>query len=80
MIAIMISKWVADGFVRHGIYNLLIDLNRHPFLDANTEYVKTTNTLDLAQKDLEVIDVNELITVGELRTKLENLCKCFLCG
>ncbi|CAJ0915523.1 637_t:CDS:10 [Entrophospora sp. SA101] len=64
MTSIMISKWVADGFVHHGIYNLLIDLNEHPFLDANAEYIQATNTFDLTQKDLEVIDVNDLNTVA----------------
>nr|CAG8467343.1 7678_t:CDS:10 [Entrophospora candida] len=73
MTSIMISKWVADGFVHHGIYNLLIDLNEHPFLDANAEYIQATNTFDLIQKDLEIIDVNDLNTVGELKAKLKNL-------
>ncbi|CAG8515755.1 4879_t:CDS:2, partial [Dentiscutata heterogama] len=34
MTAIMIAKWVADGIVKHGIYDLLIALNDHPFLDS----------------------------------------------
>lgn len=77
MTAIMISKWVADGIIKHGIYDLLIDLGGHPYLDSKTEYdeanITFTTTLDLCQKDLEVIDVNDLNTIGELKDKLKKL-------
>ncbi|CAG8445792.1 5586_t:CDS:10 [Diversispora eburnea] len=73
MTAIMISKWVADGLVKHGIYDLLVDLNEHPYLDSNAEYVTTKSTLEICQTNLEVIDVNEANTIGELKEKLERL-------
>ncbi|CAG8712094.1 uncharacterized protein OCT59_010038 [Rhizophagus irregularis] len=77
MTAIMISKWVADGIIKHGIYDLLIDLGGHPYLDSKTEYdganTTFTTTLDLCQRDLEVIDVNDLNTIGELKNKLKKL-------
>lgn len=79
MTAIMISKWVADGIIKHGIYDLLIDLGGHPYLDSKTEYdganTTFTTTLDLCQRDLEVIDVNDLNTIGELKNKLKKLCE-----
>ncbi|RIA80878.1 chloride channel [Glomus cerebriforme] len=77
MTAIMISKWVSDGIVKHGIYDLLIDLGGHPYLDSKAEYDEATSTLtttlELCQKDLEVIDVNDLNTIGELKAKLKKL-------
>jgi hypothetical protein len=76
MTAIMISKWVADGIVKHGIYDLLIDLGGHPYIDSKAEYEAndtSTTTLDLCQMDLEVIDVNDLNTISELKDKLKKL-------
>ncbi|CAG8546478.1 15064_t:CDS:10 [Funneliformis mosseae] len=75
MTAIIISKWVADGIVKHGIYELLIDLVGHPFLNSNEEYVEATTTLELCQRDLEVIDVKDPNTIGELKVKLKVLGK-----
>ncbi|RHZ54295.1 hypothetical protein Glove_428g54 [Diversispora epigaea] len=73
MTAIMISKWVADGLVKHGIYDLLVELNEHPYLDSKAEYVTTKSTFEICQTDMEVIDVNEPNTIGELKEKLERL-------
>ncbi|CAG8445238.1 7375_t:CDS:2 [Acaulospora colombiana] len=73
MTAIMISKWVADGIVKHGIYDLLIELNEHPYLDSKVEYVTTKSTVELCQRNLEVIEVNEPNTIGELKAKLDRL-------
>lgn len=70
----MISKWVADGLVKHGIYDLLIELNDHPYLDSKVEYFTTKSTPYICQT-VEVIDVNEPNTIGELKEKLERLCK-----
>ncbi|CAG8662407.1 9063_t:CDS:10 [Gigaspora margarita] len=73
MTAIMIAKWVADGIVKHGIYDLLITLNDHPFLDSKAEYITTATTLDLCQNDTEVIDVNSRNTINDLKIKLKRL-------
>ncbi|CAG8463355.1 9168_t:CDS:10 [Acaulospora morrowiae] len=73
MTAIMISKWVADGLVKHGIYDLLIELNGHPYLDSKVEYVTAKSTIELCQRDLEVIDISEPNTIGELKAKLKRL-------
>lgn len=79
MTSIMISKWVADGIIKHGIYDLLIDIGGYPYLDSKTEYdganMTFITTLDLCQRDLEVIDVNDLNTIGELKDKLKKLCE-----
>ncbi|CAG8511417.1 1253_t:CDS:10 [Cetraspora pellucida] len=69
MFAIMIAKWVADGIVKHGIYDLLIILNDHPFLDSKAEYITTAATLDLCQRDAEVIDINDRNTISDLKTR-----------
>ncbi|CAG8801324.1 24135_t:CDS:2, partial [Gigaspora rosea] len=73
MTAIMISKWVADGIVKHGIYDLLITLNDHPFLDSKAEYITTATTLELCEIDTEVIDINSRNTINDLKTKLKRL-------
>src|SRR6266542_548049 len=75
MTAIIISKWVADGIVKDGIYDLLIDVSGNPFLSSKVEYVNATTTLELCQRDLEVINVNDSNTVGELKAKLKKLGK-----
>ncbi|CAG8699206.1 15569_t:CDS:2 [Racocetra fulgida] len=73
MTAIMIAKWVADGIVKHGLYDLLISLNDHPFLDSKAEYITTASTMDLCQRDTEVIDINQRNTIFDLKTKLNKL-------
>ncbi|CAI2192562.1 415_t:CDS:2, partial [Funneliformis geosporum] len=47
----------------------------HPFLSSKVEYVEATTTLELCQRDLEVIDVKDSNTVGELKLKLNVLGK-----
>lgn len=75
MTAIMIAKWVADGIVKHGLYDQLIILNDHPFLDSKAEYITTAATMDLCQRDIEVIDINNRNTIFNLKSKLKLLCK-----
>lgn len=39
MVAVMIAKWVGDGFSRRGIYESWIHFNEYPFIDNSDEMV-----------------------------------------
>lgn len=77
MVAIMISKWVADGFSKLSIYDIMINHNGHPYLNAKLEYIRDGNTNDVMERGLELINVEEENTVAELTSKLEKLGWCF---
>ncbi|KAI8149051.1 chloride channel [Fennellomyces sp. T-0311] len=73
MIAVMVAKWVADAMFIEGIYDLLIDLQLYPYLDARKEYVHTHTIQDLTENNHATIDIDQLNTVGKLYDKLEDI-------
>ncbi|KAI9499505.1 chloride channel [Zychaea mexicana] len=73
MIAVMVAKWVADAMFVEGIYDLLIDLQMYPYLDARKAYVHTHTIQDLTERNHETIDIDKLNTVGKLYEKLDDI-------
>ncbi|KAI9275562.1 chloride channel [Phascolomyces articulosus] len=73
MIAVMVAKWVADGMFIEGIYDLLIDLQTYPYLDARREYVHTHTIQDLTELHHATINIDKLNTVGKLYEKLDDI-------
>lgn len=73
MIAIMISKWVADGFSKQSIYDHMIALNGHPYLSAKSEFIRVGRTQEVMERGLEVIDIEEENTVADLTAKLQKM-------
>lgn len=56
MLAVMVSKWVADAFTSDGIYDKHIALNGYPFLDNKKDYRFTTQAIDvLRTRELSVL-------------------------
>lgn len=47
MVAVMISKWVADAIVKDGIYDAHISLNGFPFMDSKEEYTLESRASDI---------------------------------
>jgi chloride channel 3/4/5 len=43
MLAILVAKWVAESVQPQGIYDLLIELNDHPYLDAKSNHYNLTH-------------------------------------
>ncbi|KAI8805553.1 clc channel, partial [Cladochytrium replicatum] len=49
MLAIMISKWLADFLCRASIYEKMIGLNGHPYLDQKREYVHSKTVVEVME-------------------------------
>ena len=47
MIAILVSKCVSEAIEKQGIYDLVINLNNHPYLDSKRSYLFTSTFADL---------------------------------
>eukprot|EP00118_Oscarella_pearsei_P020540 m.223290 g.223290 ORF g.223290 m.223290 type:complete len:844 (+) comp39981_c1_seq22:40-2571(+) len=47
MVGIMTSKWVADAFIKDGIYDGHIHLNGYPFMDSKEEFTHSTLASDV---------------------------------
>jgi chloride channel 3/4/5 len=52
-----------------GIYDLLIDLKQYPYLEARRDYIHTMTIMDITEY-LSTIDVDEPITISQLKYKL----------
>lgn len=79
MIAILTAKWVADSIQPQGIYDLIILLNDHPYLDARENHSFGCSVLlhllpDDALSASNIIDVtlSPYITASELRSKVSH--------
>ncbi|RKP35992.1 chloride channel [Dimargaris cristalligena] len=70
MLVVMVAKWVSDFISPEGVYEKMIRIAGHPFLNNQREYIHTKSTGELMQSDLDVIDANEENTVTTLRAKL----------
>lgn len=73
MLSVMVAKWVADGSSRQSLYDFMIDMNGHPYLNAKREYLRVGLTSEVLERGLEVMDVAEPNTVGDLLGKLARL-------
>lgn len=78
MLSILISKWVSEAITPQGIYDLVINLNQHPYLDSKKRYIFTSTFADLCTPQSEdprnCIDVTnggKDIAAGGLRDKVE---------
>lgn len=47
ILAVMVSKWVADAFGREGIYDEYILMNKYPFLENKREYRFTSTAYEV---------------------------------
>lgn len=78
MLAVMVSKWVADALELEGIYDLVIDLNGLPYLNNKREYIHTMAVVDICEREGsgsggECIHVDDPITASELVMLLDSL-------
>ena len=77
MVSILVSKWVSEAIEKQGIYDLVINLNNHPYLDSKRSYLFTSTFADLctpqSEDERNTIDVTDGkgIAVDVLRTKVE---------
>lgn len=47
MVSILVSKWVSEAIQKHGIYDLVINLHNHPYLNSKESHVFTSTFADL---------------------------------
>ncbi|KAI9320843.1 chloride channel [Dichotomocladium elegans] len=73
MLAVMMAKWIADAMFIEGIYDLLIDLQLYPYLDARKEYAHTLSVPDLTEKKHSIIHADHINTVGKLYEKIDEM-------
>lgn len=74
MLSVLVAKTVADALEPKGIYDLVIDLNQLPYLDAKHVYLWGDNTvLDVTDRSVDTIRLDEDNTVRSLRDQLLNL-------
>jgi chloride channel 3/4/5 len=77
MVAILVSKWVSEAIEKQGIYDLVISLNNHPYLDSKRSYLFTSTFADLctpqSQDERNIIDITggKNVPTEVLRTKVE---------
>lgn len=77
MVCILSAKWAADAIQPKGIYDLIIDLNDHPYLDAKENHTfghsKLTDLLPpqvtLSNTSVDISD-SALVKSSELRSKM----------
>lgn len=77
MVAILVSKWVSEAIERQGIYDLVINLNNHPYLDSKRSHLFTSSFADLctpqSEDEMNVIDITGVkdIPAEVLRAKVD---------
>lgn len=75
MTSIMVSKWLGDALCPDSIYDRLIALNGHPYLNHRKEFIHTKTTVDIMDAHCEVLEVGRRYTVVELEMKLRRLAR-----
>jgi len=77
MVSILVSKWVSEAIEKQGIYDLVINLNNHPYLDSKRSHLFTSTFADLCTPQSEdtrdIIDVTggKDVPAEVLRAKVE---------
>jgi chloride channel 3/4/5 len=77
MVSILVSKWVSEAIEKQGIYDLVINLNNHPYLDSKRSYLFTSTFADLctpvSEDERNIIDVSggKEIVASVLREKVD---------
>ena len=77
MVSILVSKWVSEAIETQGIYDLVMKLNDHPYLDSKQSYIFTSALADLctpqSEDERNVIDVTDGKDIASevLRGKVE---------
>jgi chloride channel 3/4/5 len=77
MVSILVSKWVSEAIEKQGIYDLVINLNNHPYLDSKRSYLFTSTFADLctpvSEDTRNIIDVTggKDIAASALRDKVD---------
>ncbi|KAF8806391.1 clc channel [Phlegmacium glaucopus] len=71
MLSVLVAKTVADALEPKGIYDLVIELNQLPYLDAKHRYMWGNSQIsDVTSQDVEVIRLDQRNTVKSLRDLL----------
>ncbi|SCZ90228.1 BZ3500_MvSof-1268-A1-R1_Chr1-3g01854 [Microbotryum saponariae] len=73
MLGVVVAKTVGDAIEPRSIYDLVIELNDLPYLDAKLEYIHESTPGDILASDTPVISLDEDNTFGSLRSKLASL-------
>ncbi|ESK97097.1 voltage-gated chloride channel [Moniliophthora roreri MCA 2997] len=74
MLAVLVAKTVADALEPKGIYDLVIELQQLPYLDAKHEYLWGDLQIeDITVRDVEVVRLDHTNTVTSLRDQLQIL-------
>jgi chloride channel 3/4/5 len=71
MIAVMVSKWTADAFGRHSIYDAAIEHKGYPYLNhKHTSMTQQMTAKDMMEQDGQVIDCDYIYRKVDLEQKV----------
>ena len=76
MVSILVSKWVSEAIQKHGIYDLVINLHNHPYLNSKESHIFTSTFADLcnprSMDRRNIIDITEgkAVTAGSLKGRV----------
>ncbi|RXW25621.1 hypothetical protein EST38_g268 [Candolleomyces aberdarensis] len=74
MLSVLVAKTVADALEPKGIYDLVIDLQKLPYLDSKHEYTwGQLQISDIVSRDIPTIQIEDENTVQSLGEKLLTL-------
>ena len=74
MLAIIVAKTSGDAIESRSIYDLTIEMNDLPYLDAKTEYIHSgISVVDILNPNADYILTDEANTLGALTAKLTKL-------
>ncbi len=73
-IAVLVAKAVADAIEQEGIYDLVIQMNEFPYLNAKKQHIFGQHSVaDVVDSILPVLQVDESHTVSRLKANVEDL-------
>ncbi|WWD19024.1 hypothetical protein CI109_103482 [Kwoniella shandongensis] len=76
MLGVLVAKTVADALEKKGIYDLVIDLNQLPYLDAKHEYLwGSRRAATIADRSVPILRADKQHTVRSLTGKLLELVR-----
>jgi chloride channel 3/4/5 len=77
MVSILVSKWVSEAIQKHGIYDLVINLHNHPYLNSKESHMFTSTFADLctprttdSRNSIDITDGKGVIA-GTLRARVQ---------
>ncbi len=73
MVSIMVAKWMSDSLSSESLYDKLINVQGHPYLDHKKTISLKKNTMDLVETECETLELRKDYSFNELSLMLDRL-------